>query len=319
MRSPAGGPTVAGGPTAAGGPTDAGAILEVAAVGAGYGDSTVLRDVTFAVPRGAIVSLLGPNGCGKTTLLRIIGRLHAAWSGTVRLEGRDVRTMSPAELARSMATVSQVHRTSFPFSVLDVLLTGRTPYVSTFRSPGERDVRRCREVLDWFGIGHLADKAITRLSGGERQLVMIARALAQEPRLLLLDEPTTYLDLHNQGRVLDTLVRLVREHGLTALMTIHDPNQALAYSDRAVLLRRLGALEGLDPGADAGAGADAVPGADAGAGADAVPGADADAGPSLIAAGDPAEVLSPANVLIAYGVPMDAIEHRSRRLLVPTD
>ena len=125
---------------------------------------------------------------------------------------------------------------------------------------------------------------------------MIARALAQDPRLLPLDEPTTFLDLHNQVRVLETIVRLVREQGLTVLMTIHDPNQALGYSDQAVLLRRLDALEGVQPGAVERAMASS----------------------SMIASGDPASVLSPEHILEAYGVGVDAIQHANRRLLVPT-
>ena len=272
-------------------------ILEVEGISARYGDVTVLQDVSFAVPRGAIVTLLGPNGCGKTTLLRIIGKLLAPSAGRVRVAGQDLATMNQLELARIVASVAQGHRTSFPFTVMDTLLTGRMPYVSVFASPRQADVLLCRDMLDWFGIRHLEHKAITKLSGGERQLVMIARALAQEPRMLLLDEPTTFLDLRNQVRVLDTIDRLARAQDLTVLMTIHDPNQALAYADRAVLLRRLAPLEGIDPAA-----ADhRIPAT------------------STIATGDPVVVLDPVNVMEAYGVAVDVIEHAHRRLLVPSD
>ncbi len=270
-------------------------ILDVDGVTAGYGPATVLRDVSFAIRRGEIVALLGPNGCGKTTLLRIIGKLHTAMAGRVRVAGRDVGQMNQADLSRIVASVAQVQRTSFPFSVLDILLTGRMPFVSTFASPRAADVARCREVLDWFGIRHLEHKAITRLSGGERQLVMIARALAQEPRVVLLDEPTTFLDLHNRLRVLETIERLARAQDLTVLMTIHDPNEALGHADRAVLLRKLAALEGVDPGTAAGRHATT----------------------STIAVGDPADVLTPQHVLEAYGVGVDVIEHARHRLIVP--
>ncbi len=274
-------------------------ILEVAGVSAGYGDVTVLRDVSFGVQRGSIVALLGPNGCGKTTLLRIIGKLHEASAGTVSVAGRDVRMTNQHELSRVMASVAQAQRTSFPFSVLDVLLTGRMPYVSILSAPAEADRELCREVLDWFGIRHLEQKSITRLSGGERQLVMIARALAQQPKVLLLDEPTTYLDLRNRVRVLETIGRLAHDQDLTVLMTIHDPNEALTYADGAVLLRKLAALEGLDPDARAAATTDPVT--------------------SMIASGSPGDVLTTATVSEAYGVEVDVIEHAHRRLIIPAD
>jgi iron complex transport system ATP-binding protein len=150
-------------------------------------------------------------------------------------------------------------------------------------------------VLDWFGIRHLEHQPISTLSGGERQLVMIARALAQEPRVLLLDEPTTFLDLRNQVKVLDTIHERARAQDLTVLMTIHDPNQAFAYADRAVLLRKLAAHEGEDP-----TGAERSQHAT-----------------NTIATGEPTAVLTPPNVLEAYGVAVDVIEHAHHRLLVP--
>jgi iron complex transport system ATP-binding protein len=273
------------------------AVLEVEHISAGYGEAPVLRDVSFTVGQGEVTALLGPNGCGKTTLLRIIGKLLPASSGAIRLFGRDVGSMSQLDLSRVLASVAQVQRTSFPFSVMDILLTGRLPYVSVFASPHESDVRVCREVLDRFGIRHLEQKPITRLSGGERQLVMIARAVAQEPRVLLLDEPTTYLDLRNQVRVLESIRRLARHQDVTVLMTIHDPNQAFAYADHVVLLRRLAVLEGVDPASVVGRQHDT----------------------SVIAAGDAESVLTAQHVREAYGVSVDLIEHAERRLLVPLD
>jgi iron complex transport system ATP-binding protein len=269
-------------------------VLEIDGVSAGYDRVEVLRDVSLDAHRGEIVALLGPNGCGKTTLLRVIGKLIEPRAGSVRVMRRDVLRMSQAELSRSVASVAQLHRTTFPFTALDVLLTGRTPYVSLFSSPREDDIHFCREILDWFGIRHLERASISTLSGGERQLVMVARALAQEPRVLLLDEPTTYLDLRNQVRVLDTIHRLARAQDLTVLMTIHDPNHAFAYADQALLLRRLTAHEGVDPTTVA-------------------PVADSS---SSIASGDPLRVLSPANVTEAYGIEVEVIEDAQRRVLV---
>ena len=270
-------------------------VIEIDGVSAGYDGLQVLRDVSFGVHDGEIVALLGPNGCGKTTLLRVIGKLLEPTAGAVRVLGRDVLRMDQAEFSKTVASVAQGHRTTFPFTALDILLTGRMPYVSLFSSPDADDVRFCREVLEWFGIGHLETKPINTLSGGERQLVMIARALAQEPRVLLLDEPTTYLDLRNQVRVLDTIRDQARAQDLTVLMTIHDPNQAFAYADRAVLMRKLAAHEGVDPTL-------AQP---------------PQATTNTIASGEPAEVLTPSNVQEAYGVAVDIIEHAHHRLLVP--
>jgi iron complex transport system ATP-binding protein len=272
-------------------------ILDVEHVSAGYGGSAVLLDVSFGVHRGEVLALLGPNGCGKTTLLRIIGKLLPATGGAVRVAGRDIGAMSQLELSRLVASVAQGQRTTFPFSVLDILLTGRMPYVSTFASPRESDVQVCRDVLDRFGIRHLEQQPITRLSGGERQLVMIARALAQEPRVLLLDEPTTYLDLRNQVRVLERIGHLAHSQDVTVLMTIHEPNQAFAYADGVVLLRKLAVLEGVDP-TTAGR---------------------RELATSVIASGAPRAVLTPANVHEAYGVRVDVIEHAHRRLVVPND
>jgi len=274
-------------------------VLHIDRVSAGYEKLQVLREVSFDVRRGEIVALLGPNGCGKTTLLRVIGKLILPVSGTVQVSGRDIASTSGSELSKIVASVSQVHHTTFPFTALDILLTGRMPYVSVFSSPGADDIRFCQEVLDWFGIRHLEKKPISKLSGGERQLVMIARALAQEPRVLLLDEPTTYLDLRNQIKVLDTIYQQARAQDLTVLMTIHDPNQAFAYADRAVLLRKLAALEGSDP--------------------EAATTARQDGRTSMIATGSPADVLTPVNVAEAYGVDVDVIEHAHRRLIVPAD
>ena len=293
MAGPAATPAT---PGAAPGRPPAPLVLEIDGVSAGYDKVQVLRDVSFGVHDGEIVALLGPNGCGKTTLLRVIGKLLEPTAGTARLEGRDVLRMDQAEFSRTVASVAQGHRTTFPFTALDILLTGRMPYVSVFSSPDADDVRFCRKVLEWFGIGHLEKKPITTLSGGERQLVMIARALAQEPRVLLLDEPTTYLDLRNQVRVLDTIREQARAQHLTVLMTIHDPNQAFAYADRAVLMRKLAAHDGVDP---------------------ATTGQPPQATTNTIASGDPAEVLTPRNVQEAYGVAVDVIEHARHRLLVP--
>ena len=257
--------------------------LSIADIGIAFDDTTVLNRASFEVRRGTIVSLLGPNGCGKTTLLKILGKLLKPDSGHVYVDGKSVEAMRQADLSRLMGSVSQSHQSSFPFSVLDVVLTGRLPYVSALSVPGRADTDKSREALEALGIAHLSDRPYTKISGGERQLAMIARALAQEPRLLLLDEPTTYLDLRNQVRVLNTVARLCKERNITVLMTLHDPNHAFAYSDEVVLLKKAGQ----------------------------------DMGSNVVAAGEPSQVLTPCNIMEAYGVDVEIVEHRGRKIVVP--
>jgi iron complex transport system ATP-binding protein len=255
----------------------------------------VLAEAGFCIRKGSIVSLLGPNGCGKTTLLKILGKLLKQDSGVVFINGKNLEMTGQTELSRMMGSVSQSHRPSFPFTVLDVVLTGRMPYIGALSVPGEDDVNKARETLSSLGISHLSGKPYTKISGGEKQLVMIARALAQEPAVLLLDEPTTYLDLKNQMRVLGIIARLSREKGITVLMTLHDPNQAFFYSDEVILLKKM------DSPCDSAFLADV---------------GDRDEG-SMIAMGEPSAVFTPENVKKAYGIEVEIIEHNGRKIIVP--
>jgi len=224
--------------------TQSAAGITVEDVTLSYGSSLVLAGVSLALRRGDIITLLGPNGCGKTTLLKVINGLLHPSRGRVCINGKEITRIGQAELARLIGYVPQAQRSSFPFSVLDIVLTGRMPHLSVLSQPGEEDVNRSLHALELVGVSHLASRPYTQISGGERQLVMIARALAQDARYLLLDEPTSYLDFKNQIHVLKMITGIARSQEMTVVMTLHDPNHALMFSDEIVLLRKLFGLVG---------------------------------------------------------------------------
>lgn len=198
-------------------------------------DREQLHDVTFNVPEGAVCCLLGPNGAGKTTLIRCIVGFLTPDQGSIRLTGRDRHTLTTRQLARLVAYVPQSTSTVFPFTALDVAVMGRTPHLAPTSMPSRKDHRKARDTLDQLGIGHLASRRFTQLSGGERQLVLLARALVQEAPILVLDEPTASLDYGNEIRILD-VIRGLASSGRSILMTTHQPNHALWWADLAVLL-----------------------------------------------------------------------------------
>ncbi len=259
-----------------------------------YDRVLVLDEVTLNLKRGSVTTLLGPNGCGKTTLLKVINGLLKPDGGVVSVEGKNVAMMNPKELAKTIGIVSQTHNTSFPFSVMDVVLTGRMPYINAFSMPGDDDLEIAGTSLARVGMSHLSERPYTQISGGERQLVMIARALAQEPRFLILDEPTSYLDFKNQVMVLKMVTDLARKGDFTVVMTLHDPNHALLFSDEVILMRKL------DSGPEGNGGG----GKQAGSG-------------NVVAFGSPAEVMTPENIAEAYGIKVEIIEHNGRRILLP--
>jgi len=195
----------------------------------------VLKDLSLQVPQGKITAVLGPNGTGKTTLLLIIlGLLHPD-RGIVRLQGRTPRAYSRRELSQLIGLVPQFESLPFNFTILEYVLLGRSPYLKPFQVPGQADLRIAEEALQEAGIYHLKDKPVTEISGGERQLSHLARALAQQTSVLLLDEPTAHLDLENQSRIL-SLLKNLSAGGNTIVFTTHDPNAALFAADRFVLL-----------------------------------------------------------------------------------
>jgi iron complex transport system ATP-binding protein len=202
----------------------------------GYPDRLVGAGLNVRLAEGEVLALLGPNGGGKTTLLKTLLGLIPARGGEALLMDKPLAALSAPARARLIGYVPQVHHGTFAFTVESVVLMGRTAHGSLFAAPSAHDRDVCHAALERFGIGSLAQRAYTEISGGERQLVLLARALAQEPRFIVLDEPTASLDFGNQGKVMRE-IRTLSEAGLGVLFTTHDPNHAMRAATRAYLLR----------------------------------------------------------------------------------
>lgn len=212
--------------------------LEVRHLSTDYGGAPVLSDITFRVPEGSFLGLLGPNGTGKTTLLTAMGMLRPPKKGQCLLAGEDLGKLPPRERARRVAYLPQNTFAPFPMSVMDAVLLGRAPHAGFSLARGDRE--EAAAVLERLGLGELAFRDVGSLSGGERQRVFLARALAQGPRVLLLDEPTSSLDLKNQLRVMGLVREMCHGEGLTAVASIHDLNLAAAFCDGFLMLREAG-------------------------------------------------------------------------------
>lgn len=210
-------------------------MLDVRDLAFGFGARRVGADVTFALAKGETLAVLGGNGAGKTTLFRTLLGLLPALNGEIRVDGHAVATLPPRARARRLAYVPQQHAPTFGFTAEEAVLMGRVSHLSTFARPGSTDRAAAADALTRLGIEALAARPVTELSGGERQLVWIARALAQQAPVLILDEPTASLDFGNRARVLAEIDRL-RHGGLTIVFSTHEPDQALAHADRALLL-----------------------------------------------------------------------------------
>jgi iron complex transport system ATP-binding protein len=217
-------------------------MLEARSLAFGFPGRTIGRGIDLAVAPGEVLCVLGPNGGGKTTLFRTLLGLLDAREGEVLLDGRPLRTLSRAEVASVAGYVPQGHTAYFAFTLREFVLMGRTSRLGSFASPGDADRRVADRVLESLGLGALAGRPVTEISGGERQLALLARALAQEPRLLVMDEPTANLDFGNRLRVLERISALA-DSGISILFSSHDPDQALRYADRALLLGEGRALE----------------------------------------------------------------------------
>lgn len=215
--------------------------LKVEHLRCGYGDRIVVKDFSLSQEAGRVLCILGPNGVGKTTLFKtILGHLPRL-GGSILLDGKEISTMSQKEQARWISYVPQAHQAPFAFSVLDVVTMGRIAHLGFFGSPGRKDTEAAWQVMEMLGIGHLAEQAFSEISGGERQMVLIARALAQQPRFLMMDEPTSNLDFGNQVKVMNA-VRKLAAGGLGIIMTTHDPDQVFWCGADVVLMMRDGRI-----------------------------------------------------------------------------
>ena len=234
-----------------------------------YATHPVLNGTEFMVERGDLVALLGANGAGKSTLLRCISRILKPSAGHIMLDGQELKQFGSKEAARLMAVVPQETAADFDFTVEDIVMMGRFPYLGRFQKEDYEDREIVRRSMEMTGVSHLADRSIAALSGGEKQRVVIARAVCQQPEVLLLDEPTANLDIGYQSMLLELAARLNREQGVTVIAAIHDINLAVHHFDRFILL----------------------------------------SGGRVLAAGRAEEVITPENIQKSYGVPASTYRH----------
>jgi iron complex transport system ATP-binding protein len=210
--------------------------IQVERLSYSYRSREVLHDISFSQQAHSLLCLLGPNGVGKSTLFRCILGLLAGYTGDIRISGQKADTLSANQLARHIAYVPQSHSPAFSYSVMDMVLMGTTSQFSVLSVPGVMQRRQAEEALEQVGISRLSRQSFMQLSGGERQLVLIARALAQQARILIMDEPTANLDYGNQLRVLQTVKQLAQT-GYTILQSTHNPDQALLFADQVLALQ----------------------------------------------------------------------------------
>jgi iron complex transport system ATP-binding protein len=255
-------------------------MLEVSHLSVSYGSRVILRDVTFSVPRGQILGVIGPNGTGKTTLLRALSGILPLTAGKVSVNGADLHAMREPQRARVVAVVPQARNLPPAFTGWEMVQLGRTPYIGWMGGLSPRDIQRVHKAMERVDSLDLADRRLGDLSGGEQQRLLLARALAQEAPLLLLDEPTTHLDLQHQVNLLHEVRSLAEHDGLTVVMALHDLNLVGRYADCVALI----------------------------------------SGGGLRALGTPDEVLDPALLSEVYHLPLQALPGRegSRPIILPT-
>lgn len=211
-------------------------LFEVKNISFSYNDEEIFSDISFSIKRGDVLCVLGPNGTGKTTLIKCLNGLHEIDSGEIFIHGENIKKLSFREISKNIGYIPQSHVPSFPFKVFDVVLMGRAPYLNLTDSPNEDDVKIAIDALKTLGIYDLKDKEYTNLSGGERQLVFLARVLCQKPDVLILDEPTSHLDFGNQIKLLEIIDNLAKS-GLAIIMSSHFPDHAFLSSTKVAIMK----------------------------------------------------------------------------------
>jgi iron complex transport system ATP-binding protein len=214
-----------------------GVALRASNLTTGYAGHPVLRDISFEVKAGELAAIVGPNGAGKSTLLKAIGGSLTPWTGEVELIGRPLKDYDRRILARTLAIVPQENLVAFRFTALEIVLMGRAPHLGPFHLETRHDLEIASQALNRFGLRELVRRPIQELSGGERKRVFLARALAQEPRIALLDEPAAFLDMRHIAEIFERFRELCVERAMTVIVTLHDLNAAAHYADRVLLMK----------------------------------------------------------------------------------
>ena len=206
-------------------------------LGFSYTDTPVLKEISFTVKKGCFCVVLGRNGSGKTTLIHCLNRILRPTTGQVTVDGKDMISLSRNQIARAVSLVPQEHMEIFPFRVIDVVVMARAPFLRTAAAPGESDYEIAAHSLKQLRACHLTDKSFNRISGGERQIVLLARAMTQNARVMLLDEPTNHLDFNHQYHLLASIKNLCRSNHLSIVASMHDPNLASLFADDVIMLK----------------------------------------------------------------------------------
>jgi len=210
-------------------------LLKVDSLAGGYRRKNIVSDITFSLDIGDILCILGPNGCGKSTLIKLLLRFLPLKNGDIYIDNTHIKTMSRKQLARNISYIPQIDSIIFPYTALEIVTMGKTAYLNSIKGPSKEEISVSYQILKKLNISHLANKQFTKLSGGERQLVLIARALCQDAKILIMDEPTSSLDFRNQQLVLHTIKQLAKANK-TIIFTTHSPQEPFILSTKVLLM-----------------------------------------------------------------------------------
>ena len=213
-------------------------ILKCSSLNFSHGRVPILKDISFTAAQGRFCAILGRNGSGKTTLLHCLNRVNSPPAKTIFLGEKDITQMSQRQIARRISLVPQEHMDMFPFKVIDVVVMGRTPFLSLASLPGKEDYQRAKKALAALNAQDLAPKNFNRISGGERRIALLARAMTQATKIMLLDEPTNHLDFNNQYRLLSAIKEQCRNNNTSIIASMHDPNMAALFADDIVMIKK---------------------------------------------------------------------------------